>query len=69
MGEGGGWGLPGTSPPAQAVGAQVALGYMPGDTLSICYSSVSFSLSIFLCVLVSWAEVDKNIRTIGAEHY
>jgi hypothetical protein len=66
----GGWGGPsGTSPPAQAVGAHVASGYMPGDTLSTCYSGVSFSFSIFLCVAVSWAGVDKNIRTISAEQW
>jgi hypothetical protein len=55
-----GGGLPGTSPPVQAVGAQVASGYIPGDTLSTCYSSVSFSFSIFLCIAASWAGVDKK---------
>ncbi len=64
----GGGGHPaGTSPPAQAAGGQVASGYMPGDTLSGCYSSVSFSYSTFLCIAASWAAVDKNIRTIGAK--
>ncbi len=67
MGGGGGDGLSGTSPPGQAVGAQVASGHIPGDTLSTCCSSVSFSFSLFLCVAVSCAGVDKNIRTISAE--
>ncbi len=57
---GGGGGLPGTSPPAQAVGAQVTSGHVPGDILSTCHSSVSFSFSTFLCVAVSWAGVDKK---------
>ncbi len=56
----GGGGLPSTSPPVQAVGAQVASGYIPDDTLSTCYSSVSFSFSIFLCIAASWAGVDKK---------
>ncbi len=47
---GGGRSPSGTSPPAQAVGAQVASGYMPGDTLSSCCSSVSFSYYISFCI-------------------
>ena len=31
-------------------------------------TSVSFSLSIFLCFAASWTGVDKNIRAICAEH-
>ncbi len=65
---GGGGPLAGTSPPAHAAGAQVASGYMPGDTLSGCCSSVSSSHSTFLCIAASWAVVDKNIHTIGAKH-
>jgi hypothetical protein len=57
----------GASPPAQAAGAQVASGYMPGDTIPCCCSSVSFSLSTFLCIAASWAVVDKNIHTTGAK--
>jgi hypothetical protein len=65
---GGGRGaLPGTSPPVQAVGAQVASGYMPGDTLSSCYSSVPFSFSTFLRFAVSWAGVDKKYSHYYAE--
>jgi hypothetical protein len=41
---------------------------MPGDTLFTCYSSVSFSFSSFLRIAISWVGVDKNIRTISAEH-
>jgi hypothetical protein len=70
MGLGGGVGGPlvGASLPAQAAGAQVALGYTPGDTSSCCCSSVSFPPSTFLCITASWAVVDKNIHTIGAKH-
>jgi hypothetical protein len=57
----------GASPPAQAAGAQVASGYTPGNTIPCCCSSVSFSLSTFLCIVASWAVVDKNIHTIGAK--
>ncbi len=57
---GGGGSPSGTSPPSQAVGAQVASGYMPGDTLSSCCSSVSFSYSTLLCISASWAGVDKK---------
>jgi hypothetical protein len=56
---GGGGGLPGTSPPVQAVGAQVASGYIPADTLSSCYSSVSFFFPTFLRVAASWAGLIK----------
>jgi hypothetical protein len=42
------------------VGAQISSGYMPGDTLSTCYTSVSFSFSTFLCLPASWAGVDKK---------
>jgi hypothetical protein len=52
----------GTSPPAQAMGALVALGYMPGYTLSGCCSSVSS----FLCIAANWAGVE-NICTTGAK--
>jgi hypothetical protein len=47
-------------------GAQ-ASGYTTGDTISYYHSSVSFSLSTFLCIVASWAVVDKNIHTIGAK--
>ncbi len=43
---------PGTSPPAQTIGAQVASGYMPGDTISSCCSSVFSSFSTFLCFAI-----------------
>ena len=62
-GRGVGGPLVGASPPAQAAGAQVASGYMPGDTLSTCSSSVSFSFYTFLRFAASWAGVDTNIRT------
>jgi len=55
----------GASLPAQAAGAQVASGYTSGDTIPCYHSSVSFSLSTFLCIAASWAVVDKNIHTIG----
>jgi hypothetical protein len=58
----------GTPSPAQAVGSQVASGYMPGNTPSGCYSSVFSSFSTFLCIAANWAGVDKNIRTTGAKH-
>ncbi len=64
----GGGTLVGASLPGQAAGAQVALGYMPGDTFSCSCSSVSFSPSTFICIAASWAVVDKNIHTIGAKH-
>jgi hypothetical protein len=60
---GGGGPLVGVSLPA---GAQ-ASGYTTGDTISYYHSSVSFSLSTFLCIVASWAVVDKNIHTIGAK--
>ncbi len=41
-------------------GAQVASGYMPGDTLSGCCSSVSSSFFNFLCIAANWAGVDKK---------
>jgi hypothetical protein len=66
---GGGGPLVGTSSPAQAAGAQVASGYMLGDTLSHCSFSVSFSPSTFLCIAASRTVVDKNIHTIGAKQY
>ncbi len=53
----GGGPLVGASTSAQAAGAQVASGYTPGDTIPWCYSSVSFSLSTFLCIAVSWAVI------------
>jgi hypothetical protein len=34
-----------------------------------CPISVSFSFSTFLCFPASWTGVDKNIRTICAEHW
>jgi hypothetical protein len=43
---GGGRSPTGTSPPAQAVGVQVASGYTPGDTLSGCCSSVVVPVSL-----------------------
>jgi hypothetical protein len=47
VGGGGGERSPtGTSPPTQAVGVQVASGYMPGDTLSGCCSSVVVPVSL-----------------------
>jgi hypothetical protein len=55
MGGGGGRSPSGTSPPAQAVEVQVALGYMPGDTLSGCCSGVSFSHSTFLCIAAKYS--------------
>jgi hypothetical protein len=67
MGLCGGGPLVGASLPAQAVGAQVASGYTPGDTFSCCCSGVSFSPSTFLCIAASWAVVDKNIHTTGAK--
>jgi len=63
------WGSPtGTLSPAQAAGAQVASGYMPGDTPPGGYSSVFSSFSTFLCIAANWVGVDKNIRTNGAKH-
>jgi hypothetical protein len=49
------------------MGAQVASGYMPGDTLPGCCASVSSSFSTFLYITANWAGVDKNIRTTGAK--
>ena len=67
MGGGGKRSPTGTPSPAQAAGAQVASGYMHGDTPSGCYSSVFSSFSTFLCIAANWAGVDKNIRTNGAK--
>jgi hypothetical protein len=63
-GGGGGGTLIGAFLPARFAGAQVASGYTTGDTVSCYHSSVSFSLSTFLCIVASWAVVDKNIHTM-----
>jgi len=56
--------LIGASLPSRVAGVQVAPGYTDGETISSYHSSASFSLSTFLCVVASWAVVDKNIHTI-----